>query len=72
MWKNFVRRFDIDDSSAAYLRFQRVELYVSDLKKWFSYTEKAAEQNVQRTAFAAFCGGVIFGMFAMFVLGALL
>lgn len=36
-------------------------------KKW-----QAAEQGVQRTAFAAFCGGVIFGMFVMFVLGALL
>ena len=33
---------------------------------------KRIQQSVQRTAFAAFCGGVIFGMFVMFVLGAVL
>ena len=31
-----------------------------------------AQHRVQRTAFGAFCGGVVFGMFIMFVLGALL
>lgn len=37
-----------------------------------SETVVTAEQSVQRTAFAAFSGGVIFGMFVIYVLVALL